>query len=116
MHVLELNLVTGSNYDYQHDVVYYAKCPECAEDYTGETIIRQIERLKDHSGKDLKSHLLKHSVETNHKTVTLHDFKIIGVVYKTSKFRRKLAESLHIKEKRSSLNTQEASIPLKLFN
>ena len=32
-------------------------------------------------------------------------FKIIGKDYKISKFRRKLAESLHIKEKRSSLNT-----------
>ena len=32
------------------------------------------------------------------------------------KFRRKLAELLHIKEKCSSSNTQEASILLKLFN
>ena len=50
------------------------------------------------------------------KSVTLHDFKIIGKGYKTPKFRRKLAESLHIKEKRSSLNTQEAFVPLKVFN
>ena len=55
--------------------------------------------------KGLKSHLFKHSVETNHKTVTLDDFKIIGKGYKRSKIRHKLAESLHIKEKRSSLNT-----------
>ena len=104
--------------DHQHDVVYYAKCPEeqCTEDYTGETGRRLIERVKDHSGKDSKSHLFKHAKETNHKTVTLDDFKIIGKGYKRSKFRRKLAESLHIKEKRSSLNTQEASVPLKLFN
>ena len=47
-------------------------------------------------------------METNHKRVTLDDFKIIGKGCKRSKFRRKLAESLHIKEKRSSLNTQEA--------
>ena len=45
--------------------------------------------------------------------MTLDDFKIIGKVYIGLKFRRKLAESLHIKEKRSSLNTQEASVPLK---
>ena len=48
--------------------------------------------------------------------VALDDFKIIGKGYKRSQFRRKLAESLHIKEKRCSLNTQEASVPLKLFN
>ena len=55
-------------------------------------------------------------METNHKTVTLDDFKIIRKGYKRSKFRRKLAESLHIKEKHSSLNTHEASVPLNLFN
>ena len=45
--------------------------------------------------------------------VTLDGFKIVGKSYKRSKFRRKLAESLHIKEKRS-LNTQETSVPLKI--
>ena len=104
--------------DHQHDVVYYAKCPEeqCTEDYTGETGRPLIERVKDHSGKDSKSHLFKHAMETNHKMVTLDDFKIIGKGYKRSKLRHKLAESLHIKEKRSSLNSQEDFVPLKLFN
>ena len=72
--------------------------------------------MKDHSGKDSKSHLFKHAMETNHKMVTLDGFKIIGKGYKRSKFRHKLAESLHIKEKRSSLNSQEDFVPLKLFN
>ena len=71
---------------------------------------------ENHSGKDPKSHLFKHAMETNHKMVPLDDFQIMGKGYKISKFRRKLAESLHIKKKRSSLNTQEASIPPKLFN
>ena len=104
--------------EHQHDIIYYTKCPkeQCTEDYTGETGRRYIECVKDHSGKDSKSHLFKHAKETNHKTVTLDDFKIIGKGYKRSKFRCKLAESLHIKEKHSSLNTQEASVPLKLFN
>ena len=80
--------------DHQHDVVYYAKCPEeqCTEDYTGETGRLLIERVKDHSGKDSKSHLFKHSMETIHKTLTLDDFKIKGKGYRRSKFRRKLAE------------------------
>ena len=72
--------------------------------------------MKDHSGKESKSHLFKHAMEKSHKTVTLDDFKIIGKSYKRSKFRSKLAESLNIKEKGSSLNIQEASVPLKLFN
>ena len=104
--------------DHQYDVVYYTKCPEeqCTEDYTGETGRCLIQRVEDNSGKDSKSHLFKHAMETDHKTVTLDDFRITGKGYKRSKFRRKFAESLHIKEKRSSLNTQEPSVPLKLFN
>ena len=45
--------------DHQHDVVCYVKCPEeqCTEEYTGERGRRLIERVKDHSGKDSKSHL-----------------------------------------------------------
>ena len=41
---------------------------------------------------------------------------MIGKGYKMSTFRRKVAESLHIKEKHSSLNTQEASVLLEFFN
>ena len=94
--------------DLQHNVVYYVKCPheQCTEDYTRETRRCLIEHVKDHSGKDLMSHLLTYSVETKHKMVTLHDFKFIGKSYKRSKFTRKLAESLHIEEKLSCLNTQ----------
>ena len=72
--------------------------------------------MKSHSGKHLKFHLFKDSLEIKHKMVTLDDLKIIGNDYKRSNFRRKLVESLHIKEKRFSLNTQEASVLLKLFN
>ena len=65
--------------DHQH-VVYYVKRPEeqCTEDHTGENGKRLIERGKGHSGKDSKSHLIKHSVETIHKMFTLDDFKIVG--------------------------------------
>ena len=49
------------------------------------------------TGKDSKSHLFKHSVEINHKIVTLHDFKIVGKGCKRPKFKRKLAEPLQVK-------------------
>ena len=48
--------------------------------------------------------------------MTLDAFKIIGKVCKRLKFRLELAKSLHIKEKPSDLNTEVASVPLKLFN
>ena len=54
-------------------------------------------------------------METKYKMVILDDFIIIGKGYKRSKFRRKLAELLHIKET-SSLNTQETFVPIKLSN
>ena len=59
--------------DHQHDVVCYVKCSEeqCTEDYTGETGRHLIEHVKDHSGKDSKSHLFEHAMETNQKMVTL---------------------------------------------
>ena len=44
---------------HQHNVVYYATCPEpgCVEDYTGETGRRLNERVIDHNGRNKKSHL-----------------------------------------------------------
>ena len=55
--------------EHQHDIVYYVKCPEsqCSEDYTGETAQRLSERVLDHSGRDAKSHLVKHAIEKCHK-------------------------------------------------
>ena len=84
-------------------------CSSCVEDYTGETGKRLNERVIYHNGRDKKSHLY------NHPCVALSDFKIIGSNFQNQKFKRKIAESLLIREKRSSLNMQEMLIPLKLF-
>ena len=64
----KLQLKDQTKKDHQNDVVCYAKCLEeqCTEDYTGETGRRLKERVKDHSGKDSKSHLFKHAMEANH--------------------------------------------------
>ena len=102
---------------HQHDVVYYTTCPEpgCVEDYIGETGRPLNERVIDHNGRDKMSHLYKHSQESNHACVSLSDFKIIDSNFQNQKFKRKIVESLLIRETQSSLNTQEMSIPLKLF-
>ena len=73
-----------TNKDHEHDVVFYAKCLEerCTEDYTREMGMCLIEHVKDHSVKDVRSHLFAHSVETEHKMVTLDDFKIVRKRYK----------------------------------
>ena len=102
---------------HQHDVVYYATCPEpgCIEDYIGERDRVLNERMIDHNGRDKKLHLYKHLQESNHPCAALSDFKIIGSNFENQKFKRIIAESLMIRETRSSLNTQEMSISLKLF-
>ena len=64
---------------HKHDLIYYSKCPEptCNEDYLSETGRRNIKRSADYCGKDKQSHLLRHALNSNHKTVDLKDFKII---------------------------------------
>ena len=56
---------------HQHDLVYHAKCPSqlCDKYYVGESGRRIAERIKDHNGRDHKSHILKHSLETEHERV-----------------------------------------------
>ena len=105
-----------TKFDHKHDLVYYVKCPECQEDYIGEIGRRLHERICDHSGKDSKSHMLKHSLENNHKQVCFEDFRILRNGYTNSKIKRKISEALFIKELHPSLNTQETSVLLLLYN
>ena len=71
---------------HQQDIGYYA-CPEpgCAEDYIGETGRRLNERVIYHNGRYKKSHLYKHSQESNHPCVALSDFEIIGSNFQFSR-------------------------------
>ena len=74
------------------------------------------ERVIDYSGREKNSHVLKHCIEKEYKLPLLEEFMIWGTNYKKNKFRRKISNLLYIKKKRSSLNTQEKSAPLKLFH
>ena len=105
-----------TKFDRKHDLVYYVKCPECQEDYIGEIGRRLHERICDHNGKDSRSHMLKHSLENNQRQVSFEDFRILRNGYTNSKIKRKISEALFIKELRPSLNTQETSVPLLLYN
>ena len=107
-----------TKFDHKHDLVYYVKWPEweCKNDCIAEIGGRLHERICDHSGKDSKSHMLKHSLENNHKQVSFEDFRMLRNGYTNSKFKRKISEALFIKELRPSLNTQETSVPLLLYN
>ena len=100
----KFNIKLKIKQDHQHDVTYYVKCPEetCRFDYISETGRRSSESVIDHSGRDKNSHVLKHCIGKEHELPSLENFMILGTNYKKNKFRRKITESLYIKEKRSS--------------
>ena len=99
-------------------MVYDADCPneKCKENDIGESGRRISERVKDHNVRDLKSHILRHSVESGHANVSYEDFKIIAKDFNNNHWKRRIADPLLIKEKRPTLNTHEKSVALKLFN
>ena len=105
-------------FEYKHDVIYHGKClpQNCVDDYIGETARRVNKRIVDHTGRDINSHLLKHSIDSEHKPLEAVDYKIIGTGYCDNTMKRKLSEALFIKKLKPTLNKQEKSLPLKLFN
>ena len=102
------------DFEHNHDLIYHTKCPEptCIDDYVGEIARRITERIKDHSGRDHTSHVLKHNIEKSHNNVNAIDFKIIDKNFHNHKRKRKIAEALWIKDLRTTLSTQEKSIQL----
>ena len=111
------NVKDKIDFEHNHDLIYQMKCPEptCIDDYVGESASRITEKIKDHNGRDHPSHILKHSIEKSHKNVNTIDFKII-YNFHNNKQKQKIAKSLWIKHLRPTLNKQEISIQLKLFN
>ena len=53
----------------------------------------------------IKTHIFKYSVERKHSSPSFQEFGISGGNYNENKFRRKVAESLLMNEKQSTLNT-----------
>ena len=103
---------------HNHDFVYYNECPmeQCNENHIGETGRRISERIIDHAGRDSNSYVYKHCMETGHRSPDISDFKIIGSNFRKNVFERKIAEALLIKQLKPTLNKQEKSIELNLFN
>ena len=66
-----------------------------------------------YSGRDIQSHLNKH-IETGHETLDIKDYKVIGNRYRNTIFKQKIAEAF--KELKPTINMQEKSVQLKLFN
>ena len=107
-----------TKFKHQHDIIYQVKssAENCLDNYTGESARRIIERIKDHGGRNTKSHVLRHSSEKEHVEVTQEDLKIIGSYFKNNRLKREIAEALLIKQERPSLNVQDQSVELKLLH
>ena len=59
------NIKNKTKFPHKHDFVYHTKCAEknCNDDYVDETARHYSEKVLDHSGRDKKSHILKHQIE-----------------------------------------------------
>ena len=57
---------------HKHDLTYLVKCPKntYSETYLGEIARRLNERIREHTDKDNKSHMLKHTLQSGHPSVS----------------------------------------------
>ena len=112
------NIKDETNKQHKHDLVYLSSCPSstCNNCYIGETGRRLSERVLDHSGKDTKSHVLRHSFTAKHETVDIGHFQILNRGYSNITYKRRVSLALLVKQYRPTLNVQDNSVPLQLFN
>ena len=98
------------------DIVYYyqSKWDENAT-YTGETKCRFGKRIQEHRGLDKKSAIVINFKEKGLPPPSPSEFMVLGRNY-SNRLKRRIAESLFIKEKNSGLNVQVDAYKLKLFN
>ena len=64
----KFNIKAEISKEHKHDLIYKAQCPNlnCDETYIGEIGRRVSKRIKDHSGRDDKSHLYEHVEKSGH--------------------------------------------------
>ena len=53
--------------------------------------------ILDHTGKDINSHLYKHSIKTGHQALKISDYQVIRNGYGNKWNKRKIAKALLIK-------------------
>ena len=113
-----LVFINQTKFKHKNDIVYLGTCPEddCSENYISESGRRISERIIDRNGRDQTSHIFKHSSRKCHQHFHINSFEVIGNGFKNISFTRKVSEALLIKQIQPSLNVQEKSIKLKLFN
>ena len=101
-----------------NDLVHSSRClsTNCTDGYIRETARCLSERIMDDTGRDTKSHIVRHCLNSNHGTVSIENFKIINMGYNNNTYKRRISEALFVKQYHPSLNVQDSSVPLQLFN
>ena len=96
---LYFNIKDSTKLEHQHDLTYFTRCPgvNCNKTYLGETARRLQKRVVEHAGKDRRSNIVKHSMETGHPPVYMKDFQILTKRFSHCQFKRKICEALLIK-------------------
>ena len=107
-----------TEFKHNHDIMYQGKYPEicCNDHYLEETDRRISERVLYHAGRDQNSHLFEHSIGSEHPLLDMNNYNIIEKGYKNNVRKQKIAEALLIEEMKPTLNKQDNSVDLKLFN
>ena len=92
-------------------------CPSqlCNKICIGKTARRLTSRIKVHGSKSEQSNRTRHSVDSGHKLVQRFNFKILTQIQSKDMNTKKIAEALLIQKYKPTLNTQRASVLLKLF-
>ena len=115
---LHFNIKDETNEQHKDNLVYLSSCPSstCNDCYIGETGRRLSERVLNHSGKDTNSHFLRHIFTANHQTADIGHFQILNRGYNNNTYKRRVSEAPFVKQYGPTLNGQDNSVPLQVFN
>ena len=85
----QFNIKDDTNKQHKHDLVYFSRCPstDCTDSYIGETARSVSERVMDHAGRDTKSHIVRHGLNSNNETVNIENFKILNMGYNNNTYK-----------------------------
>ena len=105
------NIKDQTKLEHINDLTCLVKCPEntCWKNYLGETASRVKESVLEYAGKDKKSHMRQHTLQSGHSSVSLNEFKLLGKGFDNNRLKRKVSETLLGKKYWPTLSTQENS-------
>ena len=77
----QFNSKDYTNKQHKHDLVYFSRCPDCTDSYIRETARRISQRAMDNACRDIKPHIVRHCLNSNHVIVDIENLKILNMGY-----------------------------------